>query len=476
VEAFAAVARPTGSAFYPKCPVCFLYDSALPPGYDESTPQRATELPGAFSEPVTAATTDRQAPASSVFVRFSRLLTARRITLHAALLAACLWSLYALDLATPGLRDRAGHIKGADFLHFYTAGYLVRLGRLDALYDPAALSAYQLRLVPESVRNYFVASYGPQVYLPFSVLARLPYTWATLVWALLNCALYFACCYALWRACPKLQPHFRTVLLLAVAFPGFFSLVAFGQTSGPALALFTLAFLALRCRRNFLAGLALGSLIYKPQLGLAAAVVFLLAAEWRVLAGAVAAAVAQVSFAWAWFGAAVMKQWFNSLLRTSQALPFIEPRLYQLHSLRGFWLLLLPWRTVATVLYALTAMVVSGLAVLCWRRRASLTLRYAALLIATVLAAPHLMAYDLVILAPAFLLLANWVLEHGQATITPPVRVLLYLCYALPLLEPVAKLVHLQFSVIGCAVLFVFLCLAIREQAAIPAASQAAGV
>lgn len=439
-------------------------------------PTKATELPGASSEPVTTPTTDRQAPRSSAFLRISRLLTARRITLHAALLATCLWSLYALDLATPGLRDRAGHIKGADFLHFYTAGYLVRVGRLDALYDPATLSAEQLRLVPQSVHNYFVASYGPQVYLPFSVLARLTYGWAALAWALLNCAVYFACCYAIWRACPKLQPYSRTVLLLAVAFPGFFSLVAFGQTSGLPLALFTLAFLALRSRRKFLAGLALGSLVYKPQLALAAVAVFLFAAQWRVLAGAVAAAVAQISFAWAWFGTAVMKLYFNSLLRTSQAMPFIEPRLYQLHSLRGFWLLLLPWRTVATVLYALSAITVLGLAVLCWRSRASLALRYTALLIATVLTAPHLMAYDLVILAPAFLLLGSWVLEHAQATAAPAMRVLLYLCYGLPLLEPVAKFAHLQFSVIGFAVLFVFVYLAITEQARIPAASQAAGV
>ncbi|HKW67966.1 MAG TPA: glycosyltransferase family 87 protein [Terriglobales bacterium] len=392
------------------------------------------------------------------------------------MLAACIWSIYALDLATPGLRDRAGHIKGADFLHFYTAGYLVRVGRLDAVYDPATLSAYQLRLVPESVHNLFVASYGPQVYLPFSVLAGLPYGWAALAWALLNCALYFACCYALWRACPKLLPYPRTVLLLAAAFPGFFCLIAFGQTSGPALALFTLAFLALRAKRNLLAGLALGSLVYKPQLGLAAAVVFLLAAEWSVLAGAVTAAVAQISFAWAWFGGAVMKQYFSSLLRTSQALPFIEPRLYQLHSLRGFWLLLLPWKTVATLLYTLSAMVVLGLAVLCWRRRAaSLALRYAALLIATVLAAPHLMAYDLVILTPAFLLLGDWALEHGEAT-AAPMRVFLYVCYGLPLFEPVAKIAHLQFSVIGFAALFLFVCVAMRKQASIASARQAAGV
>lgn len=412
----------------------------------------------------------------SAFVRISRVLTARRVTLHAVLLAVCLWSVYALDLATPGLRDRAGHIKGADFLHFYTAGYLVRTGRLQVVYDPVALAAYQLKLVPQSVHSYFVASYGPQVYLPFSVLARLPYIWAALAWALLNCVLYFACCTALWRSYPRLRPYAFAVFLLAAAFPGFFNLIAFGQTSGPALVLFTLAFLALRSRRNFLAGLAIGSLIYKPQLGLAAAVVFLLAAEWKIVAGALAASAAQLSFAWGWFGSAVMKQYFHSLLRTNQALPFIEPRLYQVHSLRGFWLLLLPWSNVANVLYLLTALTVLALTVLCWRSRAPLALRYAALLLATVLVAPHLMAYDLVILAPAFLLLGNWALEQAEAVAVPGLRVFLYLCFALPLLEPVAKFSHLQFSVIGFVALQGFVWRATREQACSSQTSQAAGI
>lgn len=420
-------------------------------------------MPSPSGDPVVAAPQRLPAAGAAALLRISRLLTTRRITLHALLLAVCLWSVYAIDLATPGLRDRAGHIKGADFLHFYTAGDLVKNGRLQPLYNPPALAAYQQALVPQSTHTYFVASYGPQVYLPFSLLARLPYGWAALVWALLNCALYFGCCYALWRCCPRLQPYAGAVSLLALAFPGFFNLIAFGQTSGPALVLFTLAFLALRSRRNFLAGLAVGSLIYKPQLGLAAAVVFLLAAEWKIVAGALAAAAAQLSFAWGWFGSTVMKQYFHSLLRTSQALPFIEPKLYQMHCLRGFWLLLLPWRNIAGALYALTAVAVLAAAVLCWRSRASLRLRFAALLVASVLVAPHLIIYDLIILAPAFLFLGDWALERTEAATVPGLRVFLYLAYALPLLEPLAKASHVQFSVLAFAVLFGWIRLATRE-------------
>lgn len=422
-------------------------------------------LPGASGESFETAAPSRTAAHSALFIRLSRLLTARRITLHAALLASCVWSLYAIDLATLGLRDRAGHIKGADFVHFYTAGYLAQTGRLQALYNPPALASYQQTLIPQSSGAYFVASYGPQVYLPFSLLARLPYAWAAITWALLNCVLYFACCYAVWRSCPQLRRYTVTVFLLAVAFPGFFNLIAFGQTSGPALALFTLAFLALRSRRPLLAGLALGSLLYKPQLAVAAAVVFVVAGEWKVVAGALAAAAAQLASAWAWFGTEVMRQYFHSLSLTSQALPFIEPKLYQMHSLRGFWLLLLPWRNLAAALYLVTAIAVLGLAVLCWRSRAPLTLRYAGLLVASVLVAPHLMIYDLVILAPAFLLLGNWTLEHSEAAAAPAVRVLLYLGYALPLFEPVAKILHMQLSVGGFVALQWLIWLAAKEQA-----------
>jgi hypothetical protein len=399
-------------------------------------------------------------------LRLARLLTARRITLHAVLLAACLWSLYALDLATPGLRDRAGHIKGADFLHFYTAGSLLRAGRAQAVYDPSALAAAQRALLPESAGNYFVASYGPQVYLPFSLLARLPYGWAALAWALLNCALYLGSAYALWRCCPALRIYRSTVFVLAAALPGFFTLIAFGQTSGPALALFTLAFLALRSRRRFLAGLAIGCLIYKPQLGVAAAAIFLLAAEWKLVAGALAAAAAQLAFARAWFGSALMKQYFHSLSRTSQALPYIEPKLYQMQCLRGFWLLLLPARNLALLLYVISVLAVLALALLCWRSRAGLALRYSALLLATVLAAPHLMIYDLVILGPAFLLVASWTLEHAEAAAAPALRLLLYACFALPLFAALARVTHLQLSVIAFVLLQILVWRAARAEQA----------
>ena len=55
--------------------------------------------------------------------------------------------------------------------------------------------------------------------------------------------------------------------------------------------------------------------------------------------------------------------------------------------------------------------------------------------------------YDLVVLAPAFLLLSDWGVgasDCGFASITP---VLLYACYPLFLLGPLSQYTHLQLSV-----------------------------
>src|ERR1700741_5302228 len=219
-------------------------------------------------------------------------LTARRLRAHASILAACLWSLYLWTLATPGLRDRNGNLKGTDFLHLYTLGSLAVEHRGADLYNMNAQAALAAQRVPEAAGLRYLPLYPPQVSIFFAPLAHLSYGWALATWWSFNAAIYWICCYGVWRACPNLCDCSGTMLLLAVAYPAFFHLIAWGQTSASALACFTLAFLLLRGRRDFLAGLAPGCLIFKPQLGLAAAVVFVAAGAWETVAGAVLAATA----------------------------------------------------------------------------------------------------------------------------------------------------------------------------------------
>jgi hypothetical protein len=136
----------------------------------------------------------------------------------------------------------------------------------------------------------------------------------------------------------------------------------------------------------------------------------------------------------------------QALRNTPQELTLLEPRLYQTHSLRTFWAMLIPWPQLSLLLYVASALIVCALAVACWRSHESLPLRFSALLFATVLLAPHLTVYDLVILAPAFLLLSDWVIrQRGNEAAT--LKLLLYLVFVLPLIGPLAYWTHFQFSV-----------------------------
>jgi hypothetical protein len=75
---------------------------------------------------------------------------------------------------------------------------------------------------------------------------------------------------------------------------------------------------------------------------------------------------------------------------------------------RSFWLLLLPWPTVALFLLVLVFLDrVLLIAVASWKSRGDLALRFSALVLAGVLVNPHLFVYDLLVLAPAMLLLAH---------------------------------------------------------------------
>jgi Glycosyltransferase family 87 len=375
-------------------------------------------------------------------------LTAERLRAQGIVLALCLWSVYLWNIAAPGLLDRAGNLKGADFLHFYTLGSLALAHRGADLYNPQTQMELAAQRVPATAGIRFLPLYPPQVSILCAPFARLSYLWALALWLTLSALIYGLCCWAVWRVCPHLRNYKFTVLILALAFPPFWHLIAWGQTSALALVCFTLAFFALGSQHEFLSGLAFGCLIFKPQLGLAAALVFLLTLRWKIVAGALLSAFAELIMAWLFYGPGPLREWMLVLFNIPHTLSLLEPKPYQTHCLRTFWTMLLPWTSASFGLYVISSLLLSGLTVACWRRRVplSLPLRYSALLFATVLLAPHLTVYDLAILAPAFLLLAEWLVTRSDAT-TSRLKFLLGFAFVLPLVAPITRWTHLQLSV-----------------------------
>jgi hypothetical protein len=379
-------------------------------------------------------------------------LTARRLRAHGTILALCLWSFYVWNMATPGLRDRNGNLKGTDFLHLYTLGSLAVVHRGADLYDMNAQAALAAERVPDAVGVRYLPLYPPQVSIFFAPLAHLSYGWGLILWWSCSLVVYGVCGYSVWRACPNLREHGGTVALLAVAFPAFFHLIAWGQTSAAALAIFTLMFFLLRERREFLAGLVLGCLIFKPQLGLGAAVVFVSMGAWKTVVGAAVSAAGQLGVGVLYYGMEPLRQWARMLLHVQAVLPLLEPKIYQTHSLRTFWSMLVPWPGLSLSLYILSAAIVLGITIACWKDSGvSLSLRYSALLLTSVLVAPHLTVYDMLILAPALMLLADWLVGQPLTASTRRLGTLLYSVYMLPLVGPGTRWTHVQLSVVAMA-------------------------
>ncbi len=381
-------------------------------------------------------------------------LTPRRLRAQAVVLALCLWGVCAVDFATPGVFDRVGNIKFQDFLPLYISAQLIAQHRTSELYDQQ-VGADQMQTIvyPTNVgqptRVRLPNLYGPQVGLLFVPLARLSFQTAAWIWVAVCMSAFFGCTFVVWKCCPALSPHSGIVAVSALAFPPLFHFFVRGQISVLPLACFTAAFLAFRAQHDWLAGMALGLLVFKPQFLVAIPLVLLLSGAWRVLGGLTLSAAAEVAFTNIYFGAAVMRSYFDMLWHTSRWIGAAELGFapIQMHSLRSFWSLLIPWPRAAFALYALSSVVTIGMAAAAWKSSRPLAVRFSALTLAAVLVNPHLFVYDLLVLVPVLMLLADWTLSHAQHLSSDVLRLLLYLAFMTPLLGPLSRWTHFQLSV-----------------------------
>lgn len=380
---------------------------------------------------------------------WTRWITARRLRAHAIILALCLWGVCAVDFATPGLFDRAGNIKFQDFLQFPISARLIAQHRAQDLYNDQVLNDHIKAIAGRDTHVFLRYFYGPQVALAFLPLVQLSFLTQALIWATLSLLMYFACIHLLWKLCPALRAHRRLVPICAIAYPPLFHFFVRGQISAPILLCFTLAYLAFEKDRPWLAGIALGFLAFKPQFLVAIPLIFLLGQSWKAFAGLVISAAAQLGFARIYFGSDIMRSYFVTLFHSAGQPATTELAFspIQMHSLRSFFVLLVPWPTAVLIACLVSAIAVIGLATVIWQSSSPLAIRFPALILAAVLVNPHIYIYDLLALAPAFLLLANFAVENSQTPSVSLLGPLLYLAFLLPLFGPLARWTHLQLSV-----------------------------
>jgi hypothetical protein len=351
---------------------------------------------------------------------------------------------------TPGLVDRVGRFKGSDYVQFYVMGSLVGEGRADVLYDAQAhLSEGRRRIDPNLGLYAAHPNYGPQVALAFVPLAALPYGWSLAVFLALSGICYGFSVWIVWRDCEALRQHGRVVAVLAAASPLLLTVVRYGQASAVALLALALALAAFKRGRLFLAGVAIGCLAYKPQLGVLFAVVLVVTRQWRVVGGAATAVAAQVAVAWIATGSHTMMRYFAELWLLIRDPRLVQTHPSELYSIRGFVHLLVPSEPVVAVCGAAALIAGIVIAARSWSSSTSLNVRFGELIVLTILASPHLLSYDLLLLTIPLLVFADWAVRHQDRRFSAAVPVALVLLYFAPFSGMiVARLIGVQVAVI----------------------------
>lgn len=283
-----------------------------------------------------------------------------------------------------------------DFIAFHTAGGLALSGRAAEAYDAALFQAAQR----EAFGGAFAGGFfwlNPPSFFPFvAPFAPLPFLGAWLGWSLLT-ALFLA---AMLRL---VVPGAVVVALMAA--PGVFICAFIGQ-NGMLTAGLMAGCLALLERRPRLAGVLLGLLTVKPQLGLLFPALLLLGRRWVAILAATATALALAVASALWLG---LEPWAAFLGSFGGSRDFLAGGAGAWSKLQSPFALAVQATGSLGVAAAVQEAVVAGLlGALAWLNRhgAPAALQAAALVAGSALATPYLHAYDapLLSVAAAFLL------------------------------------------------------------------------
>lgn len=173
----------------------------------------------------------------------------------------------------------------SDFRQLYTAGYMVRVGAGRDIYDPAAQLHFQNLVVShgEIPLPFIRPPFAAMFFVPFSLLS---YRAAYLTFLGINALLLTLCLHLLrskTRHLAEVYPWLPAGLILAFLPIG--AALIQGQDSILLLALLVGAFVAFEQGRDLTAGALIGAGLFKLQIVLPIAVLFLLWRRWRFSLG-----------------------------------------------------------------------------------------------------------------------------------------------------------------------------------------------
>jgi hypothetical protein len=368
-----------------------------------------------------------------------RAFSAERVALYAAAVLAC----YALFVAKGyferlWLIDTDGSGKALDFVAIWAAARLALAGQAAAAYDFAVFTRAQLTGVATLGGEYHWA-YPPTYFLMIAPLALFSYPAAGLIWLFGTIAAYVA-------AIRAILPRWPAVLA-ALASPFVLWNFLAGQNGFLTAALIGFV-LALLDRAPVAAGILLGLLTWKPQLGLLFPLVLLLTGRRRTFVAAGASTLLMAALSYFAFGRETWAAFFEALHgQAGVVLDRGDVGFQKLQSMHALVRLLGGGDALAWSLHIAAALAATVLTCRVWLRPVDYRLKAASLATASLIATPYLFIYDLPILSVPVAFLASAGLAQGflpgERTVTALLVPLLLLLPGQPVGVPLLALLML---------------------------------
>ncbi|HEV1999192.1 MAG TPA: glycosyltransferase family 87 protein [Xanthobacteraceae bacterium] len=350
----------------------------------------------------------------------------------------------------PFARDAHDYVVGRDFLNFWIYGRETWGAAPARFYDIALYNRHLAELVPWTYATQ-QWSYPPHILFFAAPFGLLPYGIAYVLWTALGVA-------AFWAAALDRDDGWREFAALALAPAALLCLVS-GQN-----AFFTAAILIAVYRfidaRPLLIGALIGVLTVKPQLGLLLPLMLVLTGRWRVFLAAAATTIALVGASVLVFGADVWLAYLGPGVRLqeyvlqvpSQVVMGLMPTVFMNARVAGFG------PEIAYAIQAVAALAAVATVIWTYARRRDPLLSYGVLLVATLVATPYLMSYDLVVMGWLALALS----KTGRFPL--PQRALLVGLYWLPFMALAMAVSGVPGSALIPAAALVMLILALQER------------
>jgi hypothetical protein len=277
----------------------------------------------------------------------------------------------------------------------------------------------------------------PYVAVVFRPLAELPLGAACIVWAIAS-IVAFVGAFVLARPLADDARIYAFVVIAFAASEPIAETLLSGQTSAVSLLIWIAGVRLVLAKRDFVAGLVLGLGLLKPQLFVLVPIVFAAQRRWRGVAGFSLMALVWLAIGAIAAGPHAYVDWI-AILRTRTYLESIRAaHSFQMCSVEAMLRGLLPGSLGAIALPA-QALAAVGLTIALFAaaKRMQDARIWAAAILATTVAAPHLVVYDLALLALPAIVMAPRLADHRAARLA--FLAAFVLPWAGPILETIAR-------------------------------------